>query len=170
MADLGFRGLHYIDVITIVQPPRCFDPNHPCTPKESAMWFDRILAACKDHIGGVSSEGGFDYACGNLDYALVYFGGLSGKHNAMHDRLIPNLAACLQRHHPQQPFTETVNAPAKDLFTQTKLVEFNGRPTFYIYSKFKSDNKNWMGEIDLVRHRRGTQADGAFVKKGYDKI
>ena len=172
VADLGFRGLHYIDVITIVQPPRCFDPNHPCTPKESAMWFDRILAACKDHIGGGSSEGGFDYACGNLDYALyVYFGGLSGKHNAMHDRLIPIWQLVYNGIILNNPFTETVNAPAKDLFTQTKLVEFNGRPTFYIYSKFKSDNKNWMGEIDL---RCATDEElkqtAAFVKKGYDEF
>ena len=170
VADLGFRGLHYIDVITILQPPRCFDPNHPCTPKESAVWFDRILAACKDHMGGVASEGAFDFACGNLDYVLyVYFSGLSGKHNAMHDRLIPIWQLVYNGIILSNPFTETVNAPAKDLFTQTKLVEFNGRPSFYVYSKFKTDKKNWMGEIDLAcaTDEELKQAAGV-VKKGCD--
>ncbi len=85
--------------------------------------------------------------CG-LDYALyVYFGGLSGKHNAMHDRLIPIWQLVYNGIILNNPFTETVNAPAKDLFTQTKLVEFNGRPTFYIYSKFKSDKKTGWAKL-----------------------
>ena len=94
-----------------------------------------------------------------------------GKHNATHDRLIPIWQLVYNGIILNNPFTETVNAPAKDLFTQTKLVEFNGRPTFYIYSKFKSDNKNWMGEIDL---RCATDEElkqtAAFVKKGYDEF
>jgi len=151
VADLGFRGLHYVDVITILQPPRCFDPNHPCTPKESAFWFDRILQSCKDHIGGTASEGAFDFACGNLDYVLyVYFGGLTGKANKMHDRLIPIWQLVYNGIILNNPFTETMNAPIKDKLTQTKLAEFNGRASFYFYSKFKTDNKNWMGSDDLT--------------------
>lgn len=170
VADLGFRGLHYIDVITILQPPRCFDPNHPCTPRESAFWFDRILESCKDHIGGVSSEGAFDFACGNLDYVLyVYFGGLSGKANRMHDRLIPIWQLVYNGIIMNNPFTETVNAAAKDRFIQTKLAEFNGRPAYYFYSKFKTNNKNWMGDIDLTC---GTDEElkqaVAAIKKGAD--
>lgn len=150
IADLGFRGLHYIDVITIVPPRRCYDPNHPCTPKESAYWYDRILQACKEHIGGVASEGAFDFACGNLDFALyVYFNGLTGKMNPLHDRLIPIWQLVYNGIILSNPFTETVNASAKDPLTQLKLVEFNGRPTFYFYSRFKENNKNWMGDIDL---------------------
>ncbi len=170
VADLGFRGLHYIDVITILQPPRCHDPNHPCTPKESAFWFDRILQSCKDHIGGVASEGAFDFACGNLDYVLyVYFNGLSGKNNPMHDRLIPIWQLVYNGIILSNPFTETVNASTKDRMTQLKLAEFNGRPIYYFYSQFKADNKNWMGNTDL---RCSTDEEleqaAAFVKKGYD--
>jgi len=172
VADLGFRGLHYIDVITILQPPRCFDPDHPCTPKESAAWFDRILASCKDHIGGVASEGAFDFACGNLDSVLyVYFNGLTGKANPMHDRLIPIWQLVYNGIILNNPFTETVNASTKDARTQTKLAEFNGRPAYYFYSRFKADNKNWMGSSDLVC---GTDEEltrsADFVKKGYDEF
>lgn len=170
VAELGFRGLHYIDVITILQPPRCYDPNHPCTPKESAFWFDRILQACKDNIGGVASEGAFDFACGNLDYVLyVYFGGLSGKKNPMHDRLIPIWQLVYNGIILNNPFTETVNASAKDAATRMKLAEFNGRPIYYFYSRFKEDNKNWMGDSDLACATDEELAkSAAFVKQGYD--
>jgi len=172
VADLGFRGLHYIDVITILQPPRCFDPNHPCTPKESAFWFDRILQSCKDHIGGVASEGAFDFACGNLDYVLyVYFNGLTGKANPMHDRLIPIWQLVYNGIILNNPFTETMNAATKDKLTQTKLAEFNGRSSFYFYSRFKADNKNWMGSSDLTCATDEELAKSvAFVKKGYDEF
>mgnify|MGYP001232470577 CR=1 FL=1 len=170
VADLGFRGLHYIDVITILQPPRCFDPKHPCTPKESAYWFDRILQSCKDNIGGVASEGAFDFACGNLDYVLyVYFSGITGKANLMHDRLIPIWQLVYNGIILNNPFTETMNAATKDQLTQTKLAEFNGRASFYFYSRFKADNKNWMGSSDLTCATDEELAQSvAFVKKGYD--
>ena len=38
---------------------------------------------------------------------------------------------------------------AQKKFWQLKLIEFGGRPTFYFYSKFKDDGKNWMGDGDL---------------------
>ena len=172
VADLGFRGLHYIDVITILPPPRCQDPQHPCTSKDSAFWFDRILQSCKDHIGGVASEGAFDFACGNLDYVLyVYFNGLSGKKNPLHDRLIPIWQLVYNGIILSNPFTETVNASAKDRVTQTKLAEFNGRPVYYFYSRFKADNKNWMGDADLACATDAELAQAAgVVKKGYDEF
>ena len=172
VADLGFRGLHYIDVITILPPPRCQDPHHPCTSKESAAWFDRILQSCKDHIGGVASEGAFDFACGNLDYVLyVYFNGLAGKMNPLHDRLIPIWQLVYNGIILNNPFTESVNPTTKDRMTQLKLVEFNGRPTYYFYSQFKADNKHWMGDTDLrcATAEELAQAVG-FVKKGYDEF
>ena len=170
VADLGFRGLHYIDVITILPPPRCQDPRHPCTSKDSAFWFDRILESCKDHIGGVASEGAFDFACGNLDYVLyVYFNGLSGKKSPMHDRLIPLWQLVYSGIILSNPFTESVNPSAKDKMTQTKLAEFNGRPIYYFYSRFKADNKNWMGDTDLTCATDEELALAVgFVKKGYD--
>lgn len=172
VAELGFRGLHYIDVITILPPPRCQDPQHPCTSKDSAFWFDRILQSCKDNMGGVASEGAFDFACGNLDYVLyVYFNGLSGKKNPMHDRLIPIWQLVYNGIILSNPFTETVNASAKDGQTQAKLAEFNGRPIYYFYSRFKADNKNWMGSSDLTCETDEELAQSvAFVKKGYDEF
>lgn len=172
VAGLGFRGLHYIDVITILQPPRCQDPLHPSSSKDSAFWFDRILQACKDNIGGVASEGAFDFACGNLDYVLyVYFNGLSGKRNPMHDRLIPIWQLVYNGIILSNPFTESVNPSTKDEATQLKLVEFNGRPTYYFYSQFKADNKNWMGSTDLRCATDEELVEAVrFVKRGHDEF
>ncbi len=172
VAELGFRGLHYIDVISILPPPVCHDPRHPLTRKESAAWFDRILAACKDHLGGVASEGPFDFAAGNLDYVLyVYFGSLSGQHNPLHDRLIPIWQLVYNGIILNNPFTESVNPSTKDRTTQLKLVEFGGRPIYYFYSQFREDNSHWMGKTDL---RCGTADElaqaVAAIKAGYDEF
>ncbi len=172
VAALGFRGLHYIDVITILAPPRCHDPRHPNTPKESAVWFNRILQACQDQIGGVASEGPWDFAAGNLDYVLyVYFGGLAGQRNPLHDRLIPIWELVYHGIILSNPFTESVNPTTKDRTTQLKLVEFGGRPIYYLYSQFRADSKNWMGATDL---RCGTAEELAAavraVKQGYDEF
>jgi len=50
-------------------------------------------------------------------------------------------------------------------------VEFNGRPSFYFYSRFKEDNKNWMGEIDLAcATDEELKLAAGFVKKGCDEF
>jgi len=49
IADFGFRGLHYIDVLSIAAPRRCFDRRHALTRRESAAYVNRMLRrqACR---------------------------------------------------------------------------------------------------------------------------
>ena len=95
----------------------------------------------------------------------------SGKKNPLHDRLIPIWQLVYNGIILSNPFTETVNASAKDRFTQTKLAEFNGRPIYYFYSRFKADNKNWMGDIDLAcATDEELEQAAAIVKKGHDEF
>jgi hypothetical protein len=101
----------------------------------------------------------------------VTFNGLSGKKNPLHDRLIPIWQLVYNGIILSNPFTETVNPSAKDRLTQTKLAEFNGRPIYYFYSRFKADNKNWMGDADLTCATDEELAQAAaFVKKGQDEF
>ena len=62
------------------------------------------------------------------------------------------------------PFTTTVNYTAQNRVSQLKLIEFNGRPVFYFYSRFKDDGKNWMGEGDL-----GAPMKRNFAKRRQDQ-
>ena len=49
------------------------------------------------------------------------------------------------------------------------MVEYGGRPTYYYYSAFMGNGKNWMGSID-ARCDDDTELKEsvAKVKKGYD--
>lgn len=150
IASLGFRGLHYLDVFTCVRLPRCGDPRHPLNERQSAFYIDQIMGLCKETFGGIASEGPYDFCCGNLDYVLyVSFDKPDAPMPAMVDRLVPVWQIVYNGIILSTPFTTTVNYTAQDRASQLKLIEFNGRPIFYFYSKFKDDGKNWMGEGDL---------------------
>ena len=43
IAALGFRGLHYVDVLSIVPPRRCFADAHRLTRREAAVYVNRML-------------------------------------------------------------------------------------------------------------------------------
>lgn len=171
VANLGFRGLHYIDVLTIVRPRECFDPNHPLSRGESASWIDRTMRLAKNCFGGVASEGPFDFCCGNLDYVLyVSFGDLLDS-SAMIDRVVPIWQLVYHGTILSTPSAKLTNYPLKGDVARLKLIEFGGRPMFYFYSRFRSDNKQWMGEEDLTcEDDRALAASVTKIKQGYDEF
>ena len=57
MKDLGFRGLHYHDVYSILEPRICYDPRHPCNPRQSLDWYVKQMEVTRDAVGGTQSEG-----------------------------------------------------------------------------------------------------------------
>lgn len=149
-AALGFRGLHYLDVFTCVRLPTCGDPRHPANERQSGFYIDQIMKLGKETFGGIASEGPYDFCCGNLDYVLyVSFDKPAAPLPKMIDRLIPLWQLVYNGIIMSNPFATTVNYTAQDRASQLKLIEFNGRPIFYFYSKFMSNGKNWMGDGDL---------------------
>ena len=150
IASLGFRGLYYLDVFSCVRQRTCGDPRHPLNERQSAFYIDQIMRLGKETFGGIASEGPYDFCCGNLDYVLyVSFDKPNGPLPKMVDRLIPIWQLVYNGIIMSTPFTTTVNYTAQDRASQLKLIEFNGRPIFYFYSKFLSNGKNWMGDSDL---------------------
>ena len=170
VAGLGFRGVHYIDVVTIVPPRSCFDPRHPLTRDESAMWVGRIMKQAKDTFGGAASEGGYDFCCGNLDYALYISFADWSKLPDMVDRLVPIWQLVYHGIILSNPFSITTNYTIKGDSARLKMVEFGGRPMFYFHSKFKSNNKNWMGDEDITcENDEALIAGVAAIKEGHDE-
>jgi hypothetical protein len=151
VAALGFRGAHYIDVLSIVRPRNCFDPNHPLNADESAAWLDEIMHLGKKSFGAVASEGPFDFCCGNLDYALyVTFDSYSRPRTDMIDYSVPIWQLVYHGIILSNPFSKTTNYTIKDDLAKVKLAEYGGRPLFYFNSKFVTTKKNWMGDEDIT--------------------
>ncbi len=167
ISDLGFRGMHYIDVLSVTRPRACFDPRHPLTKREAARYLDMIQSEARRTMGGCGSEGGYDFAAGSLDYALyVSFANPNKKPHPLVDRIVPLWQLVYNGIIMSCPFATCANYTIKDRDTQLRLVEFGGRPMFYIHSSFVTGFA-WMGKEDL---ELGTQEDlersVAAVKRG----
>lgn len=170
VAALGFRGLHYIDVVSIVEPRTCFDPRHPRNSRQSAADINEILAYTSGLFGGVASEGAFDFCAAHLDYVLYVSFNLLGKKPEIVDRNVPFWQLVYHGTILHNPSAETCNYTIKDAKTALKFVEYGGRPAFYFHSKFK-DGAAWMGEEDITCETDAAlEKSVAAVKKGYDEF
>lgn len=166
---LGFHGIHYIDVYTIWQPERCYSAEHPLTKEENVEWCQKIFANTQQVFGGFGSESGYDFAIGNVDYALYVSFHDPGKDLRTEEKAKVNatynptksLHPLIDRHTPfwqlvyngivlNNPFCATTNYTLKDPISRLKLIEYGGRPMFYFYSGFLAAGANWMGERDIT--------------------
>lgn len=170
--QIGFRGLHYIDVISIIPPHECSDPNHPCNRKESTACLNEIMQYAKDNFGGVASEGPAYHVAQTLDYALyTHFGLLSKKSLVMGGKVVPFWQIIFNGIILNNPFTESTNYTIKDKAVGLKFIEFGGRPAFYLYSAFLTNKQNWMGNSDLTCESPEDIARSiAAIKKGVDEF
>ncbi len=149
--DLGFEGLHYIDVMTTVPLFDCYDENHPVTKRGCQKLWRNIAGYCKELFGGFSSEGCFDFIADSLDYGLYASFYNSDKDKpAFFTKPVPLWQIVYHGIILSNPYTSTINSPIKSKKHQLEVFERGGRPTFYIYSKFVTDGKNWMGNDDLT--------------------
>jgi len=175
VAELGFQGTHYIDVISIVPPRKCYDKNHPLNRNEAISYNLKILDLAKQLFGGISSEGGFDFAAGNLDYALYvsFLDPFKIDENSMADKCIPLWQLVCHGIVLSNPFTVTVNAPKKGMKVVLKAIEYGARPTIYYYSKFVTENsgrQNWMRNVDFVCNTEQDLKESVnLIKKMYDE-
>lgn len=172
IAELGFRGLHYIDVISMIPPHECADPAHPCTRAEGEIYMNKIMALARSLFGGAASEGPAYFVAGNADYGLyIHFGLLGKKRLAMGGKLVPLWQIVFNGIILSNPATECANYTVKDSYTRLKLVEFGGRPMFYLYSAFMDNGKNWMGNSDLVCDDDASEARSVeAIKKGCEEF
>jgi hypothetical protein len=170
VAKLGFRGAHYIDVLSIVRPRACYSPNHPLNANQSAVWLDKIMHLGKKNFGAVASEGPYDFCCGNLDYVLyVSFDSYSRPKTDMVDRSVPIWQLVYHGIILSNPYSKTTNYTIKGDLARVKLAEYGGRPLFYFHSTFVTTKRNWMGDEDISCETDEALAAGvAAVKAGVE--
>lgn len=149
---MGFRGLHYIDVLSNFPPRSCYSPSHPMTAAESAKTVCEIAKMAREMFGGFASEGGFDYLADDLDYVLYTSYNLYGEQPEICDETIPFWQLVYHGSILYNPSTETVNFCVKDEKSHLKYIEYGGRPLGYFNAKYVGEGGcgNWMGEEDLL--------------------
>ncbi len=170
VADLGFKGMHYIDVVSCVAARDCFDPRHPTNPDEAARYMNKIFEYCNKTFGGAMSEGGYDHCFSQVD-SILYVSFLLGRGNGkLMDRQIPIWPLVYHGIVLYNPGPYTVNYTIKNADTRLKFIEFGGRPSFYFHSKFLDTNNNWMGRDDIVCDTDENMSFGVSkIKEAYDE-
>lgn len=172
VAELGFEGLHYIDVISTVKPRTCYSSKHPVTARQCVRVWRDIMKLSTRLFGGFSSEGGYDFAAPDMDYGLyVSFG---DKGCPLADKNIPLWHLVYHGYVMGNPYTTTVNPDKEDWL---KIVEYGGRPAIYFYSQFVTpdgERGNWMGSVDYACHtkeeREKSVSEIAVTYRAYQEI
>lgn len=169
---IGFKGLCYNDVYSIVAPTMCYDEKHPCYGKEAEEYAVKTLAECAK-MGGVASEGGYDHLASVLDFALYVTNMRPNKIRVLKDEYVPLWNVIYNGYIYSCPSSYSINYSIKDPSLSMKVQEYGGHPTFYFYSAHRDDNANWMGtkSSDLLC---GTQQEletaASAIKVGYDYL
>lgn len=153
VAALGTNGVHFIDVISIEEPDCCASVRHPSSTARGWEEKHKALSFARDLMGAISSEGCFDGVLLDLDYGLyVSFGdGFGHTDVPFCDTVLPLYELTYHSVVLYNPTSPTINYPIKTPADQLTFLLRGGRPSLYIYSKFRTGGKkNWMGEIDLT--------------------
>ncbi len=150
LKELGFEGLHYIDVMTILPLLKCYDENHPINRKEFVDYYRKIMELSRKNFGGFSSEGSYDFAADLLDYVLYASFGFGGELNKpMYDEIVPFWYIAYHGIVLYNPSTYTLNYSIKGIDNRLKCLEVGGRPLVCYYANF-SGGDNWMGKEDML--------------------
>lgn len=150
--ELGFRGLHYSDVISIVGPRKCYDPRHPQTRRQDVESRLHLLSMAQEIFGGAQSEGSLDWSAPCLDSVLY----------CEDDTWAPLLKKpYIDERIPLYPLVyhgvllynlshKSVNAtPGTDGYLRN--VEYGGRPLVYYHGHFMlGGHGDWLGDRDFT--------------------
>ena len=148
----GFEGLHYVDELTACVPLKCYDREHPVSRKQTIEYYRKISQLSTELFGGCQSEAWFDFLNADMDYVL-YTSVVSELTEKDHekapliDEIIPFFVLVYHGIVMSNASSATVNYPIKRTADHLKFIEFGGRPTLYINSKFCG--RDWMGVEDL---------------------
>ncbi len=151
LAALGFEGIHYIDVITILPLLACHDKAHPLSKAESAKWYRRCMQLAKQNFGGFSSESGYDFAISDVDFVLyASFGGDAVGDVPLCDEIVPFWQIAYHGIVAYNPSTFTLNYTAKGTANRLRYFELGGRPLVCFNANFAGVGiDNWMGREDM---------------------
>ncbi len=184
--ELGFKGVHYNDVLSILTPRPCYDPKHPATRRQDAEASNKILTLSKEIFGGVQSEGPLDFAATVLDRALYIQIHLASINSQFFfdpvkdsletglpyaDEMVPLYPAVYHGTMLYNIWNDCVNTGPGNKF-YLRNIEYGGMPAAYFYGHFWLDpSKNWLGERDLLYdNKEGLQKAVESLRPVYDDL
>ena len=148
--ELGFRGAHYSDVLSILGPRRCYDSRHPQTSRQDAEAATRILALAQKTFGGAQSEGSLDFCAPALD-RLLYVDcdkWLPLMKRPYVDARVPLYETVYHGVMIYNLSTDMVNSQPGEA-SYLRNIEYGAAPLAYFYGHFLLDaSKNWLGKRD----------------------
>ncbi len=194
--DLGFNGLHHVDVISAISPRVCHDPKHPLNREEWAQWHRNIMKHAHEVFGGFTSECGFDHVIKYLDWAFY----ITHKNRVppMLDRWAPIWQLVYHGIVPSTAFfSDTgygLSDPNSDRYIMGRLhtAEFGGRPVFYggwtnpkdtdkvklvhdeykkmshLQLEFMEDHKQLAPDVYLTAYADGSEVVTNYSKSPYE--
>ena len=171
VAALGFRGLEFVDVLALVTPHECYDPEHPLNRREAAGYAEKMLSGLRDLFGGSQSEGCHYFAAKCVDFAMYSTMKMAfPQKKEIIDAHVPVWQIVFHGYILSNPASETVNYNIKEPYYKLRFIEAGGRPLYYFYSKFMNNGNNWMGEVDLSYKDKEDLANSVkVIKEGYDE-
>lgn len=152
LSQLGFRGMHYIDVITCTPARDCHSKDHPINKRESCKIFEKLFKSIKGIFGSVGCECAFDHSLRNCDYSLyVSFEDYTkGTNTYLCDKNVPFWQIVYHGIVASNPYSRTVNPTSSDNPDDLlKVIEYGGKPQGYYYAQFVSDGTNWIAKGDF---------------------
>ncbi|MDP4133588.1 MAG: DUF5696 domain-containing protein [Bacillota bacterium] len=169
IGELGFYGIHYVDVMAVVPLRKCYSKDHPANRKEALSAYEEIMRLCHENVGGFSSEGVYDFTSKYLDYGLYVKN--DAPKSSLEDVTIPFWQLVYHGMILSNYSTGTINYTIKEKEQELLFEESGSRLSFYIYSKFLSNSSaNWLGKEDLILD---SDDDLSYtvnkIKEGYDQ-
>ena len=176
VAELGFRGVHYIDSITTLKAKPCYSPQHPLTVKETTEYYDKIFAFAKEQFGGISSESGYQYPLKNCDM-IFYLSYLkpTNRDVAVIDEYIPFwqlvFHGITMMCSPYSLYMDSSYPSEEQPEALMKTLEYGGRPLLYYYKKFTGEPPyiNYIN-IDTEDDLKRTTAYAKELSDAYKEI
>ena len=172
MKDLGLNGIMHVDVTSAIPSYECHDPKHKLNKKQMAKYMNKVNAYARKVFGGFASEGGMDHVAKHLDFGLYLWSypPWQGKPERLATKYVPFWQLVYHGIIIHNPYYTTIDAPYKKEYVGSnqrqaydyldnpenrwlKVVEYNGRPTFYYLSyKNLEPMKRAYNEYQNLRH------------------
>lgn len=153
VAKLGFRGMHYIDVITCTPARECYNPKHPLNKQQACDYLNNLLMDTAELFGSIGSEGPYDHSLKNCDYTLyASFSDFytASKLHKLAKQPIPFWQVVYHGIVASNPYARTVNAINSSIPDDfLKVIEYGGKPQVYYYAQFVTDGSDWIGKGDF---------------------
>lgn len=170
MRELGFKGVHFSDVLSILGPRPCYDSNHPETRRQDAEATIKILSLAKKTFGGAQSEGSLDFAAPAMDrFMYIHNGESTQLKSPFVDKCIPLYPIVYHGVMLYNVSHHTLNTwPGQSKYL--KNIEYGALPLNYFYGYFLLDeSKNWMGDHDFrYDDKEGLKTAVSKMKLVYD--